>query len=572
MKKNLPSLIFYSLLFIIFVIEGWGLPVNRTITLHTILFAPFFLFLIPLFTRKSETILPSPVSIAALLFILTVFAFTLFSVDIGRAFEHRLLYISIFLMALFAYNYQKHLAKHFSLFLSVITINTFLYAVFIGYFLPEKLDFLKTSASFQFVRSSQGMGHDIRGAFILIPLAFLLGVSFHKPIRLKVVATIFLFILLIASLLRAGYVAIATVALLFQKQWRIASRKIYIYVGIFVLFISFIITTNIAHNIPGASQIHDRIFEETNLVYKKSTFTTRLEILQQAGRSIAGHPITGIGSFDYYYASLRYAKNLATIMGSSHNILIDTAVENGIPAAVFFTVAIILLLLNCKYVLNSGTTTQKGIFAVFIALLVLFFFSHYHKMYFLLTVFFITGALLYKEKKEIVVKSKWIFVIALLLALVNSYIIFAKVTLYRGYPTRALSLYPIYAAGYQFAAAHAYATHDFTRSSAYLEHYASFYSHNPLVLEFIGSMYKSMENNPKALEYYKRAIIYAPIEITYLRELTELIEKVEGQTAAETFIHEYVDSHDLIKNNPYDEDTKILLGWCKQRQYDCGDK
>lgn len=521
---------------------------------------------------RRKIILPPLLTIFFLFYILFVFIGTLFSANIQWAFEHRLLYTSFFLIIIFIYNYQKELTRWFPIFLFVASINTILYAVFVRYIAPNKLYFLKAYLPYQFVNPLKDIGHDPMGVFILLPLSFLAAAVFYKPTKIKLVATLILLCGLIISLLRAGYISLLVVLLLFIHHKRSILKRSRIYLGIFLITISLILTTSSARFIPGIASFQDIVFEKLDLTYKKSSLDTRFELLVQAGKSIATHPFTGIGSFSFYYASLQYSKHLSTILGSSHNIFVDVAVENGIPAIIFFVAILLLLLLNSKQILKSGSITQKSILAVFIALFVLFQFSHYHKMYWLLTVFFVTGALVYREKRNVTIQSRWIFIVALAIALANSYIIVAKFTLYRGYADRAVSIYPIFAAGYQHAAGNAYSLHDFNKSSKYLERYAFFYPHNPIALEYIGDMYKYIENDQKALEYYQKALHYSPLDFTYLKNLTEMTEKIKGRAAADEFIQKYLDTNDLIRNNPYNEDTETLLSWCKQYQYSCNDR
>ena len=225
MGKKLPAFVFYGLLFLIFILEGWGLPNNRTISFHAILFAPLVLFSIPFLSREKEIVLPSRITITLLLLLLVIFATTLYAVDIGKAFEHRLLYVSIVLVSLYVYHYQNILTKYFAEFITMITVTTALYGIFITYYLPKSWYFLMPAGHFQFILPTQGIGHDTRGVLVLLPLSFLLGIIFHKPSRTKIVATIALSLILASSLLRAGYLAALAAAVINVKHWHHISKK-----------------------------------------------------------------------------------------------------------------------------------------------------------------------------------------------------------------------------------------------------------------------------------------------------------------------------------------------------------
>lgn len=568
MKKSLSSHVFYILLFILLIVEGWGIPGGRSASLHLFLFAPVILFTCQAFTGKTLVKIPKQIALWIVLFIVAIFACTVFSINIQRAFEHRLLYVSLFLLCLFIYNNQKAISKDFPLFLAISTISTALYTIFVRFFLPPSLYFLKSPAPFQFVYSLPEKGHDSLGALMLIPLSFLAVQVLYKPNLLRILATCVLSGVLLLSFLRSGYVALLTV-LAFSGRQALTHNKLVIFITGVIFSVSIVVLSSTPMHFLGMPSIHHWLLEEMHFSDKKSTLNMRLELIDQAIASISDHPITGIGSFNYYYASMQHASHIANLTGSSHNIFLDAAVENGIPAALFLLAALILLLRGAYRTHTAGTLLQKGIFAVFVALVMLFQLSHYHKMFFLLALCFGAGALVYNEKQETGAPLQWLLIMAGILAVFNIHIITAKVALVNNQPRTALAMYPIYGPAYQAAAVEAYSNNNRATATAYLEQYGRLYDRDPFVQEYIGFMYDSMSDKERALEYTQKALSLSPLDLIYLIHVFELMEQVQGMEQATQFLYGHISSHALIENNQGHDDVEFFLEWCEQRKLQC---
>lgn len=570
MGNKIIAGIFYFVLLFLLVFEGWGVLRGRDIVYHFLLFTPFILLSAATFTNIKTFKLPHNLTVVAMLFTIFLLVFTLSSVNIQQAFEGRFIYIVLLFFSFFIYNYQKVLKHYFPHFLSIATITTLFMVFFSRSGMLGSFRWIGLSGPYQFLRTTTDAGHDILGAFILIPLSYLLAKMLSKTSIRDTIATFLLLGILLTSLLRASYIALLSLFLFVKPETFQVTTKKYRLIIIVIILCVLTVTTNVASYFPSIQGIRSYILEKTQLTYKKSDLLYRLVILQQAGDSIIEYPLTGIGSFNYYYSSLRFAKKLSDITGSSHNIFIDIAVENGIPAFIFFTIIVLLLLTYSIRSIKNMTSEKKAIFAIFFVLFILFSLSHYHKMHFLLSMFFVAGALIYNEKRELTIKLIWVFIPVAFITVVNIFLITAKIALYKGDYKTALSIYPLNSTSYQVAASAAFAKHDTQLMNFYLERYAQIFPNDPYVLDYISSLYQSTDQFDKAFLYRQKTLELSPLDFTYLMNLTEMIDKTKGHDTANEFISTYIDTKDLIKNNPHNEDTEILLRFCK-KHYNCTD-
>ena len=80
-----------------------------------------------------------------------------------------------------------------------------------------------------------------------------------------------------------------------------------------------------------------------------------------------------------------------------------------------------------------------------------------------------------------------------------------------------------------------------------------------------------MPDDEKALIYYTTAHTRAPYELTYVREIFDLTEKVYDRSIAERWICDYLGKTHIVRENPYDDDVEIFLTWYRQKGLACNE-
>src|SRR5690606_17400216 len=75
---------------------------------------------------------------------------------------------------------------------------------------------------------------------------------------------------------------------------------------------------------------------DTTTSFYKNTLNMRDIYYLQSIEAIRDRPFIGVGSYGYYAASMLYADSLIHLIGSSHNMFLDIATENGIISLIFF--------------------------------------------------------------------------------------------------------------------------------------------------------------------------------------------------------------------------------------------
>lgn len=565
MNSITSSIGIYILLFIVLIFEGLGLPFGRFLSLCSILIAPSILFAIDIYKRKKIQI-PQHISIGFIFFSIIAAISTFTAVHIQTAFEHQLYYFTIFLLFLYTYNHKENIKLLLPQFIVTSTILVCLFTVFINFLLPETWSWLIPRNGYQFITNTHNSHYPI-GAFILIPLIFCTSILFKKNTWQTLLIIFLLSIVLIGSFLRAGYVAYFLVLFFMIFQYSSTKKTFFVkYFGVFsilLLVLSFILITKFSFNIPVVSDSQKIFLSQIHLLENKTLLNARFEYWKQSYAAIMDKPVLGFGSFNFSFASVKFASSDAVATGSSHNIFLDIFVENGLIAGILFIAIIMSLLKNGYQKLSEESGLDESIFFIFFALLILFQFSHYHKMYFLFTFLFFLAGLFYKEKESLRDKHYLILYLSSIPLVTGIIMILSTIFLIMNKSELAIKIYPIFDRAYKQAIIDNMNIHNSSKAFQELSYYSDLYSESSSSLAFTGEFLKTYKYNKEAFYFYKKSLQYAPQDMSYVMNFYELLKELKGEKIAKDSVEQYILSHHVFDNNPYNE-MSWFYEWCDQ--------
>ncbi len=575
MKISISSVSVYLFLVLILIIEGFGLPSGRSIARYLICGFPALLFGIDIWNKKPIRV-PIHVSLLFILFSFATAISTITAVNVQTAFEHQLYYAGVFLLFIYVYNHQAEIKCYFPYFVIISTIIVFGYAVFINMVLPDEWSFLIPLSGYQFVYlGNNATSHYSFGSFMLIPLIFSFTSFWNKPSRLNFLLVLSLFILLLLSFLRSAYLAfIAVVIMTLVGAYKMRRGNLLPYIIItFIVVVSSLLfllaITNFSFQIPVISNANDFLMSHFDALKYKSLVNGRLEFVRQALVAIANRPLTGFGSYNFYYAAMRFADSYAITTGTSHNLFLDIFVENGLIGGTVFIILVALLIKKGFKAFVEGSVYDKSIYGIFIALFVLFQFGHYHKFYFLFVLFFFVAALLYSEKNTVKDTVKITAIASAILFLLNIVIVTSFILFNNKKYSISYMMYPISVQANQALILEHYDKRLYQKTEIQLKQFYALYPKEPLVLDFIGSFYQNISAHGEAIKYYKYALQYSPQDVSYLVQIYEQLEKLQGEETAKKYVQKYVVKHDTYKNNPPDDNMTWFYEWCTRKKIQC---
>ncbi|HRN70628.1 MAG TPA: O-antigen ligase family protein [Candidatus Woesebacteria bacterium] len=570
MRLSLPEFAVYTCLFLVFIFEALGLPFGRQYARIFIGIFPLLLFSIDL-VKKRQIKIPLYITTLFILFsIMTAFS-TITAINIQTAFENQLMYWGVFLTFIYVFNHQK-IKNRLPLFIFLMTLLLSIYAIYINFFLPTNLSWLIPRGGFQFpYMYNSANSHFAFGSFILIPLVFIYRYFLEKPTWKRGLLLFLFLMLLIMSFLRAAYVAFLIVSFLsFYTSNVIKNRKFFLVFIciIFLIFISsFILITNFQNETISNLPFKNIFVNHFELLKYKTFLNGRNEFMNQALEAIKARPLTGFGSFNYYYASLLYAQNIPYTTGTSHNLFLDIFVENGMLGGITFLILILFLIKQLWPVITKKELLDTSIFLVILSLLILFQLSHYHKFYFLFLWVFVLSALLYKEKSVLKDSCNITIISAVFLFFLTTIIgISLLLTNYKKYK-EALQIYPISVPAYQSYILSLHDQNKFHEAKIYIEKLSYLYPKEPNIQDFIGNIYTLNADHKDALKHYQVALKFSPAEVAYLTFIYDEIQAIKGSEPAKKFIERYISEHRSYFEI-YTSENRWFYDWCIEREID----
>jgi O-antigen ligase/tetratricopeptide (TPR) repeat protein len=215
---------------------------------------------------------------------------------------------------------------------------------------------------------------------IKLPFVFL-GILHYSNWKkwLLVVASFLSVSIIIVVYARSSYISILVNCLLFiafilfikAQEYKTSSLLPILFPVIFAVGIGSWIL-NSANSSDENADINSTVIKNNPIIFDANA-NARLLFWKNAGLIIKQNPIIGVGLGNWKIESIAFEKeilNNAIVSQHPHNDFLEIMAETGIlNGLVYFSLFIILLLINLKKIVNSDDTTSKTV--AFIALLVL---------------------------------------------------------------------------------------------------------------------------------------------------------------------------------------------------------
>lgn len=532
--QRISNFVFVFGLFSLIIIEGVGIVQSHAIAAYLILVLPLFLVICMYLVRK-KIYIPRTLTILYFLFLSFSFISLYFSVNLERSFEYVLMLVGSYLFFLYAYN-NKDKA---SILIKGLIGAGFIFAFFSIIFRFLSLDLSPLFSSIdgnQFVHPLFG-SHNHLGDFLLLPILILFyGIIKSKSrIRLPLfLCFLFFFIFFIFSYSKSAYLDLIVVGggmLLCLKQRGISnlSRRILPFI-LFVLVVTvsfFLITIRATEQVPFLSSL--RFFAQGRQTLSvRSLDSGRVDFLMQGIESISEHPLVGIGPNNFLYASMRHV-DLPYWTFTSHNIIIDTAVGQGIIAS-------LILLIFFGFILFKSRKTLP--YFLFLAMLFNFQTDYTFMISSFFVLLFVLAGFAYEEKQHI--SASLLLPVALVLFLAAQAMLFSLVELNKGEYRNAITLYPLQNEAYQPLIKQYLLKGRKKEAGKYLRSYVRYFPGDPLVLEYAGKYYDSYGNFKLAKMYYQKSYnAYRYGDFTVIEKLYVLRLVMDGKKSAKKFADNY---------------------------------
>ena len=400
MLDRISNAIFILIFIIVFIIDGWGLPNGRNISLTILIYTPSIFMLIYTLTKKKIYIPKIAIWFSIFLFFNTLSTFN--STDFQRSRDYLTYYFSLFLIFVYVFNNSEALKNIYVKVLFLICILSLFYGVAFKFFLSSYFTFLVPSHGYQLIHPYAGfLTHHPIGVVGLLLVTMIMVGLFYKVTIFQVLLLIISLTSLAISYMRAGYVSLFGSLLLLLYKYRKIPIKIFtMIVGtLFVVLFAFILVTSPNNNYAPIKDIFKIKTDHVNL-YNKTLLNARDKYYLQSLHAIVTRPIFGYGPNNFVTASRKYAQNDAVITETSTNIFLDLIVENGVVAGIAITYFFIAIVINAYRSVSLRDITGMKLFMVYMALLILFQFSYYHGSHTIFLTFIIVGAAIYKENKS----------------------------------------------------------------------------------------------------------------------------------------------------------------------------
>lgn len=570
------------------MVEGLGINNGRQVVYNLILLIPFFLY-IPNFISKNDNKILAPLNISIAFSVFFIFSFisAIFSKNLQNSFEQLFSYLALFLIFTFAYN-NKDLLRN--IVISLIFVLAFVFSVFslfASFFINQNSLFSIpiniSDYGYQFVYSAFG-SHNNLGDFLLLPLIVLFLWSLGGKEKLRNFLVFLFFIpYFIFAYSRSAYldlilIVLFTVFYIFRKHIRFINRKIigfsFIVVVILALFI-FVIPSD-TKKPTILNSFYSTLQQRFNLGPNKLFFAFRNKYATEGLFSLSANPLLGVGPGNFYYASVKYTDtpNQYTSV-TSHNLLFDIFVENGIPAGIVFLLILMMVTSNIDKQLFKGeamalNNTNLVLSFIFLAML-LNFQTHYafliHSFFML---FFIILGIIYHEKRTIRLKGIFIILPIILLVVVNV-ITISNFFLNNKEFELALSIYPLNRSAYEPLINQKIQKGDAVNAERLLQQYARLFNGDKEVMQYTGDVYYN-KNNKLSLFYYEKSFEENNFaDLPVVKKIYTLKIDLEGESTARNFINKFFSKIASIENkNITDFSYRLsVFNYCRELYIRC---
>ncbi len=565
MEKYL-KFVFFFFLVAAFLFEGLGIKNGRVLSYGLILLLPVFLFIPEIFSKSHEKILfPLKFSILYFLFILFSLFSSIFSVNLQNSFEQLFLYIALFLVFIFVYNYKHLISETLLKIIFVLALIFSLFSIFISFF-ALKNSFLTipldvTTNYYQFVYSA--WAHNHLSDFLLLPLIILIFRFLSQKFKPENLLFFLFFIpYFIFAYSRSAYLDLALVISLILvyylfKKGQGWGKHILLILGSSLAVLGLIVLVFSAS--AGGQQ---NVFGSLNFALRekfdlgqKQFFAGRNVYLSQGLFSFVNNPILGLGPGNFEYASQKYSNSPTEITSTGHNIFLDILVENGFLAEIFFILLFFQIFSSIKRAVfnnlnknESSQSWQKSIISnqqsliyplLFIAMLLNFQTDFTYQIYSFFLLFFAILGLVYEEKSKLNPGILPLIISIVLLFFISLKIISSVEVSKQDY-TLAFYAYPLNREVYQPLISRELYMGNKEKAFYYLSFYTKVFKGDYDSLIWVGDIYDNYEGPKYALPYYEKAFLVNKfIDPLYVKKIYDIKSKFEGRENAKELITPY---------------------------------
>ncbi|OGK13038.1 hypothetical protein A3A93_03865 [Candidatus Roizmanbacteria bacterium RIFCSPLOWO2_01_FULL_38_12] len=400
MLEKLSHLIFIIIFIAVFIIDGWGLPQGRSLSLVVLIFAPSILMLLHLFTKKKIYIPKIAIWFSIFLFF-NAFS-TFHSTDFQRSRDYLTYYFSLFVIFIYVLNNSESLKSIYVKVLFSLGILTFFYWTAFKFFLSSYFTFLIPGHGYQLIHPFAGyLTHHPIGVVGLILVSITSVSLFNKITFNQLIIFIISLAALLISFMRAGYIAFFGALLVLIYKYRKIPTQVFVVTSVvlFLLFLAFFMVTSPDYGESPIKRIFNTKINHVN-VNNKTLLNARDYYYLQSFHAIVEKPLFGFGPHNFFSASEKYIQNKYVFTTTSTNILLDFMVENGVVAGVAFFYFFIVIAINAYRSVSLHDEAGMKLFMLYVSLLILFQFSYYHGSHTIFLTFIIVGGLIYKEEKS----------------------------------------------------------------------------------------------------------------------------------------------------------------------------
>ncbi len=437
--------------------------------------------------------------------------------------------ISCYLFFLYAYNHKDAAAQM----VKILVWVGFFFALFSVIFRIFNLGLWPLFSALdgsQFVYPLFG-SHNHLGDFLLIPLIVFLYALLKKSLRLETfLAFLLVFIFFIFSYSKSAYLdlLLAGTGLFFyirQQRGVVLSGRLVSLLAFIVIVVLgfFFITVKDLNSLPPFSSL--RLYAQNSQTLSSRTVDSgRFDFVTQGLKSVAAHPLFGIGADNFLYASMKYV-DLSYWTFTSHNLFFDAAVGQGVLASM-------LLLLFFGIILIKSRKTL--VYFLFLAVLLNFQTDYTFLISSFLVLLFILGGFVYEEKKEIA--APLVLLISFLLLFVVQDIFLSGYLADGGKYSKSLALYPLQAGSYEPLINDYQASGNTGQANHYLMEYLRYFPGDPSTLSYAGSFYEKQRDLKNAKKYYQasyEAYAFGNLQVTEKLYAMHLVD--EGSQSAKRF-------------------------------------
>jgi len=490
-----------------------------------VLFAPFFLFFLAKIEGK-KFYLPIKSTILYLLFIVFSIISVFFAIDKEIALNYLFIYISCYFFFVFAYNYKDYLDKYFKKFL-VITSLFFILLFSINYLF--KLNLFNEGGSLFF-----NYGHNQIGNFLVV------GFTLVFPNLLSLLFLIFI----ILSYSRTAYLTLILMILIqtFKKK---LDKKILL-PGVFFVLITLIFFILTSKNI---------LFTQN-----KKIFGVRDVYFSYALSSIKEKPLFGIGQGNFLSAVSKRQVNWNENTTTAHNFILDILAENGVIAAIFFTLFFISVFKN----------KRNHYFLAFLVLTLVFMLDFSYRFNLFLILWFVLAGINSDEKQKIIDGKILIFIIVLFTFIFGQINLLTNYYLNSDVSEKSLIFNPCRKEIFRKIIDNRIKEGKIIDAKKYLVRYDKFFGQSAHVILEEAAFYEKINELKKTLSLRNKALKLHPLDMNNLSKILELLKDIKDEEEGKrifTVLLKSMKQHIIYGKNT--DLFRVIDIFCREEKLDC---